>query len=223
MKHKQVPRRSNDMSSDISIRVFNKDAGKQYILIFQKPETNLNEMYDTLFPVAWKVIPLNSYGSETIIYPIELELLVKEYDPVYNADDRGTTRETPQGQMWQFSTEGDFNVLEMRDGETVDGLVGCVNKASQYVDIALSKNGTPVVLKRRVAEGDQANFKVTPKLYFAYVSDLQQGDLIKSDISASMTYELDLTNLKSVSVELSIADAHSGRKQWKESHRTFAG
>lgn len=210
------------MSSDISIRVFNKDAGKQYILLFQKPETNLNEMFDTLFPVAWKVLPLNSYSSETLVYPVRLEVMVKEYDQFYHADDRGTNRETPLGQLWQFSTEGDFNVLEMRAGETVDGLVGCVNKSPQYVDIGLAKNGAPLVVKRRVAEGDQANFKLTPKLYFAYVSDVQQGELIKSDISASMLYELDLTNLKSVDIELSVADSHTGRKQWKESNRTSA-
>lgn len=210
------------MSSDITIRVSNKDAGKQYILVFQKPDTNLNEMYDTLFPVAWKVLPLNSGSDQSVTYPVQLEIMVKESTASYDARTRGTVQETPTGQMWRFTNDGDFNVLEKVSGATVDGLMGCRNEAPQKIDIGLAKNGTPLVVKRGVAQGDQANFKLTPKLYFAYVTDVQAGELIKSDVSASKLFELDLTNLKSVDIELSIADQNTGKKQWAARNRKSA-
>ncbi len=210
------------MSNDITIKVSNKDAGKQYILVFQKPDTNLNEMYDTLFPVAWKVLPLNSGGEQSITYPVSLEIMVKESTASYDARARGTVQETQLGQMWAFKNDGDFNVLEKIPGATVDGLMGCRNDAPQQLDIGLAKSGTPLVVKRRVAQGDQANFKLTPKLYFAYVTDIQAGELIKSDVSAAKLHELDLTNLKSVDIELSIADQNTGRKQWAARNRKSA-
>jgi hypothetical protein len=204
---------SKDFSSgDITINLSNKNAGDQYIVVFQKP-TNLNEMFDSLFPTAWKIVPLADAGSDSIIYPVSLQIMVKENAEVYDSKARGTIKPTPVGQLWQFYTEGNFQRLKQVSGETVDGLVGCVNNASQKIDIGLAKDGTPLVIKRKVSKGDQANFKLTPKLYFAYATDLQEGDLIKSDVSASKLYELDLTNLKSIDLELS-ADEHSGEKTW---------
>lgn len=210
------------MANDIVIRVSNKDAGKQYIVVFQKPVDTLNEMYDTLFPTAWKVLPLNNGAHQPIAYPVALQLSVKESTKIFDATERGTIVDSPVGQMWEFAMEGDFSGLTMLEERTVDGLVGCRNSAPQRVDIGLAKNGTNLVIKRAVSQGDQANFKLTPKLYFAYVSDLQQGELIKSDISAAKVYELDLTNLKSVDIELSVADQNTGKKVWIERNRRSA-
>ncbi|MBD2562719.1 MULTISPECIES: hypothetical protein [Nostoc] len=208
-------------NGDITINLSNKDAGDQYILVFQKP-TNLNEMYDTLFPTAWKIVPLGNAGSDSITYPVSLQIQVKESAEVYDSKQRGTIKSTPVGQLWQFYTQGNFQRLEQVSGQTVDGLVGCVNNASQKIDIGLAKDGTSLVIKRGVSKGDQANFKLTPKLYFAYATDLQEGDLIKSDVSASKLYELDLTNLKSIDIELSLKDSTSGEKQWKATNRVVA-
>jgi len=206
--------------SGISINVSNLNAGKQYIVVFQKPQ-NTAEMFDTLFPIAWKILPLNDRQKQGITYPVELEIMVKESAPSYDAKDRGTVKETPVGQLWEFAKDGDFTDLKMVPGKTVDGLVGCLNKCPQYLDIGIAKNGTPLVVKRRVAQEDRAQFKLTPKLYFAYVYELQEGELIKSDISANKLYELDLTNLKSIDIELS-ADGTTGKKSWKASNRVAA-
>jgi hypothetical protein len=207
-------------SGDITINLSNKDAGKLYIVAFQKP-TNLNQIYKTLFPTAWKIVPLGNDGSDSIVYPVSLEIMVEESVAVYNAMRRATKKPTQVGQMWKFSIDGDFQTLDPIPDQTVDGEMGCINKSPQLIDIALAKDKTPLVVKRQVAQDDQAIFQLTPKIYFAYVSDLQEGDLITSDISASTLYELDLTNLKSIDLELS-ADPTTGKKKWTASNRKAA-
>jgi hypothetical protein len=209
------------MSNPITITVSNKDAGNLYILVFQKPP-NVSEMYDTLFPTAWKVLPLSNSSSANISYPMELQIMVKESAASYDARDRGTIKETEVGQLWQFFVDRDFPMLKKVPGKTVDGLMGCVNKAPQKIDVGLAKGGKTLVVKRKVSQDDQANFKLTDKLYFAYVNDIEEGELIKSDISASKTYELSLMNLKSVEIELSVEDHNTGKKKWIERNRKSA-
>lgn len=209
------------MSNDITINISNKDAGDEYIVIFQKPK-NVNEIYKTLFPVAWQVIPLGNEGSQSITYPVQLQLTVKESEQFYNAKSRGTIRNVGIGQVWKFYNRGDFDELDQLNEPTVDGVVVVRNEAAQKIDVGLAKNGKPLVVKRQVGESDQAEFQLTPTLYFAYVNDLQEGELIKSEISASKTYALDLTNLKSVDIDLSMKDEGTGQKQWTVSHRVAA-
>ncbi|MGD1808162.1 hypothetical protein ACP6PL_22380 [Dapis sp. BLCC M126] len=207
-------------SGDITINLSNKNAGHQYIVAFQKP-TNLNQIYKTLFPTAWKIVPLGNNSSARVDYPVSLQIMVEESVDVYDAMSRATKLPTEVGQMWEFSIDGDFAELKKISGETVDGEMGCINKAPQLVDIALAKKDSPLIVKREVAQDDQAIFQLTPKLYFAYVNDLQEGDLIKSDVSASKLYELDLTNLKSINLELS-ADPTTRKKKWTASNRKAA-
>ncbi|MEG4108569.1 hypothetical protein [Microcoleus sp. S13_C5] len=209
------------VSSDITINLVNKDADDQYILVFQKP-FNVSEMYTTLFPVAWKVIPLGNNSNSSITYPVNLQITVKESALAYDAKNRGTVQPTPVGQLWQFYKKNDFPRLEQISGKTVDGLVGCVNNAAEKVDVAIAKDNKPLVVKCNVGQGDQANFTLTPKLYFAYASDLQEGDLIKSDVSASKTYDLDLTNLKSIDLTLSLKNSNTGLKEWITSNQVSA-
>ncbi len=205
------------MNNDITINVRNRDAGNQYIMLFQKP-TNINEMYDTLFPAAWKVLPLASGSQAGVVYPVSLQIMVKEYTASFDAKNRGTTRDTELGQLWKFRNEGAFNVLETVSGQTVDGLMACMNSAPQRVDISLGKAGSPLVIKRGVPQGDQANFKLTPTLYVAYVADVEEGELIKSDVSSSKVFEVDLTNLRSIDLELQLLDKDTGKKGWVASN-----
>ena len=168
--------KESNMSNPITITVSNKDAGNQYILIFQKP-TNVSEMYDTLFPTAWKVLPLSNSSNANITYPVELQIMVKESATSYDAKNRGTIQETEVGQLWEFFVEKDFPMLKKAvSAKPVDGLMGCVNKAAQKIDVGLAKSGKTLVVKRKVSQDDQANFKLTDKLYFAYVTDIEEGE-----------------------------------------------
>src|SRR5687768_4942127 len=163
------------MTHDITIKVSNRDAGKQYILIFQLPDANPRELYDTVFPVAWKVIPLHSGASQYITYPSAAEIMVKESGPSYAVRERGYILESPRGQLWRYANNGIFNFVEKIQGAAVDGLLGCRNEAPQRIDIGVAKNGAPLVMRRRVAPGDQVNLKLLPRLYFAYAFDIQMG------------------------------------------------
>lgn len=209
------------MSNDITINVSNKDAGDEYILAFQKP-TNLNEIYETLFPVAWQVLPLGNGGSQSVTYPVQLQVMVKESKPFYEATSRGTLRDASFGEVWRFYNNGDFDELDLLSEPTVDGVVVCRNEAAQKIDVGLAKNGVPLIVKRQVGEGDQAEFQLTPILYFSYVNHIQEGELIKSEISASKTVALNLTNLRSVDIELSVKDPITGQLQWTINNQVAA-
>ena len=67
-----------------------------------------------------------------------------------------------------------------------------------------------------------AEFHLQPILYFAYVNNLEEGDLITSEISASKTFSVSINNIKSVDVELSLKDPDTGKKEWNSLHRVAA-
>ena len=108
-------------------------------------------------------------------------------------------------------------------GETgKDGLVGLENNAPQFIDAGLAKNGTLLMVQRRLPRGELANFKLTPKLFWLFTSDLQEGDLIKSEKMEEQAYVLDLTNLASVTLSVVTRDPGSGELGWQVSDRVEA-
>jgi hypothetical protein len=207
--------------NDITINVKNKDTGNRYIVLFQKP-AELRQMYDTLFPIAWKILPLGNNQNNTISYPVQLEIMVKEYQAVYDARTRGTIQNINVGEIWNFKKDGDFTSLTKTGDTTVDGLFGCKNSVPQKIDVGAAKNGTTLVVQRQVGQDELVHFKLTPKIYVAYVRELIEGDLIKSDISQNKLCEVDLTNLLSVDVELSYENEATGKTKWTISNEKFA-
>ena len=153
-------------------------------------------------------MPLSpSQTADPIIYPIQLQVSAKAYKKIWDASNRFTVKNSDLGQVWTYSRAGDFTHLTPVEGEeTVDGLIAARNDAPQKVDFGLAKNGSTLVVQRGVAFRDQANFKLTPKLYFMYNSNLIEGDLIKSDQSSQNHVEVDLTNLSSIDVSIETAD-----------------
>lgn len=216
------------MANNITITVRNETADRYlYITAFGKPEeANPLEMYDTLFPVAWRVLPLGPDQHVSTIYPMQLQLSVKEHQKEWDAIGRATVKDVNLGQIWSFERypkDASFTQTTLVPGETgKDGLVGLENNAPQYIDAGLAKNGTLLMVQRRLPRGELANFKLTPKLFWLFTSDLQEGDLIKSEKMEEQSFTLDLTNLASVTLSVVTTDPGSGELGWAVSDRVEA-
>ena len=105
------------MSNDVSIQVFNNTLDQDiYICVFQKPdEANANEIYTTLFPVAWKILALGpNQTCDPIIYPVQLQLSVAESQPAKNAINRATFQDCDEGQVGALSVQECFRMLPRR-------------------------------------------------------------------------------------------------------------
>ena len=100
------------MSNDVSIKVHNKTEDRDlYICVFQKPgDANSGEIYTSLFPVAWKILPLGSHQScSQIIFPIQLQISVTESQVADNAIKRETYQDVNEGETWSFQRPGMFS------------------------------------------------------------------------------------------------------------------
>jgi len=214
------------MSNDISIRVNNATNDRNlYIVMFQKPtHANPDIIYTSLFPVAWQVLPLGPQQScDPVIYPVQLQLSVTESEKFYNSVDRKTIQNVNFGEVWDFNLNGEFSEINQDAGETaVDGVVVMRNNSVEHVDAGLARNGSLVATQKRVAQGEQADFQLTPSLYMMAASNLQKGDIIRSYQITQNVHEIDLTNLKSVDVTVSTADPNSGLLKWTDSNKQAA-
>ena len=96
----------------------------------------------------------------------------------------------------------------------MDGVVVIRNQSNEWIDAGLSKNGSFLMKQPNIRAGEQADFQLTPKLYFLALSNIQKGDLIRSDQVTQNAYAVDLTGVGSVDVTVSTQDPTSGRLVW---------
>lgn len=217
------------MADDTTITVSNKtnpaNNAELFITVFQKPAAaNPNVIYTSLFPVAWEVLALGpNQTCDPIVYPVQLQLQVTEHNQAINAIHRKTLQNVNYGQVWDFKRPGVFsNLTEDGSAKGTDGVVVCRNSSPEYVDIGMAKNGSLLTVQENVAEGSQADFQLTPKLYFLALSNLQKGDIIRSDQVTQNAFEVDLTNLKSIDVAVETANPASGQLRWTTSNAVAA-
>jgi hypothetical protein len=207
------------MSNDIPITVHNATSDRDlFVTIFQKPaEANPNIIYSSLFPVAWQVLPLGpSQTADPVIYPVQLELKVTESEKFGNAQHRNTVQNVNFNEVWDFDVnKPPFSRVSRNANETgVDGVVVIRNQSNEWIDAGLSKNGSFLMKQPNIRAGEQADFQLTPKLYFLALSNIQKGDLIRSDQVTQNAYAVDLTGVGSVDVTVSTQDPTSGRLVW---------
>lgn len=210
------------MSNNVSIQVFNQTQDRDlYICVFQKPgEAQSGKIYTDLFPVAWKILPLGpNQTSDPIIYPNQLQLSVTESQDADSAVNRATFQDCNEGETWIFNRPGDFSdVTQSSDPANPDGVVALQNDSFEKIDVGLAKNGTTLVVQKNLAQGEQADFQLTPMLYFLAVSNLQEGDLIRSDQVTQKAFSISLTDLASADVTVSTASSVSGLLEWSVSN-----
>jgi hypothetical protein len=121
------------LAGDTTIHLRNSTNQDLYILIFQwSKKIDLSDSNKTLFPVVWKVYPLSKSQMTTIIYPISLQIGVK--------DDISTIQDSQIGIMWEYILKGDFTKLLSTEEKPINGVLGCYNRIPKVIDIGLAKN-----------------------------------------------------------------------------------
>lgn len=214
------------MSNDVSIRVTNQTSDRDlYICVFQKPqEADPNKIFTSLFPVAWEVLALGpSQTCDPIIYPVQLQASVIESQEARMAVNRTTFQNVDYGQVWDFTRTGDFSQVLLDDGSKgKEGVVVLRNKAKERVDVGMAKNGSLLVVQKDLAYDEQADFQLTPSLFFMAASHLQKGDLIRSYQVTQNYHEVSLTNLASIDVTVYTKDPTTGELGWRDSNAISA-
>lgn len=212
------------MANDVKITVVNETDDFQNIIIFQQ-EDQLNRMFNTLFPLAWKVFPLlgKAPGIErkgSTIYPIQQGVGVVRTP--------ATEDKLPFGELqiyaeadWKdkfkyFLTENSAQDMSKLPGKNDDDSITCLNDTGERVAIALYKNGSNIVAQPKVDSGDEAGFLLTPKLYFMYLNNIKEGDIFKSQVTGPTVKEAEITGKKTVKATLMYdPNGTGGKKMWK--------
>jgi len=215
------------MASDVSIIVYNRIRDFENIVIFQQQD-ELNQMFDKLFPVAWKVFPLKGVeeGVErkgSAIYPVKQSIGVTR-NP-YSSDKLpygklDITRSADNKQQFKYYLDANnAQNIDKLDKLNDDSSISCENNANELVSIAFAKDDSTLVVQKDVAKGDKAVFKLTPKLYFMYLNNIKEGDIFKSMQAGVHVKEVDLTGYSQIVAELVYTGGAGQEKEWKITSR----
>ncbi|MFN6516477.1 MAG: hypothetical protein RMY29_018510 [Nostoc sp. CreGUA01] len=211
------------MASDVQITVYNKTRDFQNIVIFQQAD-DLNQMFDKLFPIAWKVFPLNGVrdGVERkgyTVYPVKQTIGVTRNPISRDKLPFGTLDITAKADnSEQFKYYLDHNggqEIDKLDGKNDDSSISCENDADELASIAFAKNGSTLVVQQDVAKGDKAVFKLTPKIYIMYLNNIKEGDIFKAMQTGANVKEVDLTGYTSIEATLGYTNGPGQEKGWE--------
>jgi len=211
------------MANDVFITVTNETDEFQNIVIFQQKDA-LNQMFDKLFPIAWKVFPLNGRKEGqtkkgTTVYPVAQSIGVTR-DPILSDSlPFGTLNITcdanNKDQFKYYLDENNAQNIDLLPGKNDDESISCVNGTSDLVAVAFCKNGSVLVTQTNVPNGDKTVFKLTPKLYFMYLNNIKEGQIFKSMQTGENVHETELTGYSRISARLMYDPGVGGKeKMW---------
>lgn len=211
------------MASDVDITVYNETNDFENIVIFQQ-EDQLNQMFDNLFPIAWKVFPLNGVEPGEIrkgstVYPVAQSIGVvrtsQPKDPL-TFGKLEITKAADNGERFKYfiETTGALEIDKLDDQHNDDSSISCLNESNEITSIAFAKNGSTLVVQENVAKGDVASFKLTPKIYLMYLNNIKEGDIFKSMQSGAHVIEVDLTGYTSIVAKLKYTGGPGQEKGW---------
>jgi hypothetical protein len=209
------------MANDLYITVTNETDEFQNIVVFQQQDA-LNQMFDKLFPIAWKVFPLNppKPGQErkgSCIYPVEQSIGVTR-DPIIGdklpfgvLNITADANNKDQFKYWLDSNNAQN--LDLLPGKNDDESISCLNDTTELVTFAFCKSGSVLVTQPNVPNGDKAMFKLTPKLYFMYMNNIKEGQIFKSMQTGDNVNEAELTGYSQIRARLMYDPNVGGKKK----------
>lgn len=201
----------------IAVTLINETSESVYLCLTQKPEaTAEDEVYSTLFPAAWKVVPLAPDSLATVTYRGPSQVMCCESRPQFDAHGRVIFHDTEIGDIWRFVVDGPFSRFEHVGHESRNG-VTVVNGVHELVDVVLASDGNALIARRGLAPEQMAILVPEPVLYAFQARDLGEGDLIKSDTPMVGGHALDLVGLASVT--LALTEDATGAQRWEERDR----
>jgi hypothetical protein len=210
------------MASDVKITIFNNTNDFQNIVIFQQQD-ELNQMFDKLFPIAWKVFPLKGQEEGEIrkgstIYPIAQTIGVTRNPEGSDALPFGTldiTASADNGEQFKYYIdERGAQDIEKLPSKNDDSSISCENDADELASIVYAKNGSTLVVQKDVPKGEKGLFKITPKIYIMYLNNIKEGDIFKSMQTGSHIEEVNLTGRTLIEATLGYSGGPGQEKTW---------
>jgi hypothetical protein len=209
------------MANDLYITVTNETDEFQNIVVFQQQDA-LNQMFDKLFPIAWKVFPLNPRkpGQERkgqCIYPVQQSIGVTRDPIIGDKLPYGVLSITAQAdnkdQFKYYLDANNAQNLDLLPGKNDDESISCLNDTTELVTFAFCKSGSVLVTQPNVPNGDKAMFKLTPKLYFMYMNNIKEGQIFKSMQTGDNVNEAELTGYSQIRARLMYDPNVGGKKK----------
>lgn len=209
------------LANDVYITVTNETDEFQNIVIFQQKD-ELNQMFDKLFPVAWKVFPLNSRRPGQLmkgntVYPVTQSVGITSA-PV--SSDRlpfetlNITSDANNKDQFKYYLDGNnAQNIALLPGKNDDESISCRNDTTDLVAIAFCKNSSVLVTQTNVANGDKAVFKLTPKLYFMYLNNIKEGQIFKTMQTGENVRETEMTGYSRIYARLMYDPSVNGKKK----------
>jgi hypothetical protein len=209
------------MANDVYITVSNETDEFQNIVIFQQQDA-LNQMFDKLFPIAWKVFPLNPKKPGQVrkgqcVYPVQQSIGVTRDPGVGDMLPFGVLSITAQAdnkdQFKYYLDSNNAQNLDLLPGKNDDESISCLNDTTDLVTVAFCKSGSVLVTQTDVPNGDKAMFKLTPKLYFMYLNNIKEGQIFKSMQTGDNVNETELTGYSQINARLMYDQSVGGKKK----------
>jgi len=175
-----------------------KDNNENTIVIFQK---NVAESFDET-AVAWTVINIPKNNPKQLfefsfLYPAHFK--VRASDP----DGKSTgTMTACEGQSFEMAADKSENILKLSN-------TPAINKKDIEIKNSLEtgaingyalKDEKVLAAKSGIAPGQKAVFQFPPTIWIGAVSQVEEGDVMKSAVIQSINKELPLENLSSADI-----------------------
>jgi hypothetical protein len=181
---------------DIKLNLINRsgDVNNSDYVVFQKnAATDVNVQ-----SVAWIVIKnLGNSDNHPFVYPMEFSVGAKDSDGNYMPQIEAVNNTTYEvamarsGHVLRPSTTPAANPTEV---EVWNNL----NLGS--IDAQIYRDGLLLASKVNVAPGSKANFQFLPKVFIGTVSQVNQGDVMNSNVTVQYLTELDLLGVSSADI-----------------------
>jgi len=188
--------RKGDIKMGTKLNFINEsnDQNNSEIVIFQKTQ---NQDFG-MEPIAWQVIKNCGSGSN---HPFEYErhLQISAQDSYGNFTAKIDAK---PGDLLKMIKDGSGDVLQLEEGQSTSPneirVVNSLNAGS--INAWCYRSGKAFYKSRSILPASVAMFEFEPKIYFGVVSDIDEGDVITSDILSSVNFECSLMGIRSADI-----------------------
>jgi len=147
-------------------------------------------------PVAWQILRGGRRSLHKFVHTADTQIKVNTDGGVLLAD-------AQERAIYAVKERGDQSVL-VRTGVTVPNETIVLNDlpSPDGIDVTLFRDGKPVMMRRAVPYGAQAEFGLESAIWVALVNDVVEGEPLTRDVISRKFTPIDLTGLSSLTFGL---------------------
>ncbi|WP_442265505.1 hypothetical protein ACSIGC_14535 [Tenacibaculum sp. ZS6-P6] len=184
------------MTDNISLNFINKsnNTNNSQVVIFQN---NIAQNFDEI-AIAWKVIKnCDRLNNHPFIFPLKFNISVSDsygnYTPKLQAFN---------GQAFEMikDTSGDILRLSSTPVVNTNEVEILNNLANGSIDVNCYKDGKLLAKKTGVAPGQKAVFEFRPIIYIGVVSQVEEGEIMNSEMISQITTSINLFGITSANI-----------------------